>query len=155
VTRTTILFASLLFVALAAGGAYVVSFNYYPSGMSSAFYVETMQHGIRTIGPPLFVALNLGMLFTIVSAFLARRDRPRFYLLIAASICIIAVAAITVFGNIPINNQIETWSINSPPSNWAALREKWWRFHITRAVILITGLSLLILAALVRRDTSK
>ena|SRR5437879_4188839 len=152
--RRIVLFAALFFVALASGGAFVVYLAYNPAGMSAVFYIETMQHAIRVM-LPLAVVLNLGLLFTIVSAVLARRDRLSLYLLIAASICIIVAVLVTVFGNWPINNQIITWSINSPPSNWTELRDEWWRFHVARAVIGITGLSFLILSTLVRRDESK
>jgi uncharacterized membrane protein len=152
--RTGVLFAALFFVALTSGGAFVVYLVYNPAGMSSAFYVETMQHAIRVM-LPLAVVLNLGLFFTIVSAVLARRDRLSFYLLIAASICIVLTVLITVFGNWPINNQIITWGLNSPPSNWTELRDEWWRFHVARAVMMIAALSCLILAALLRRDISK
>ena len=148
-----VLFASLLFVALASGAAFVVWLDYNPVGMSSVFYVELMQHGIHALRP-LGAVVNLAWLLTVVSAFLARRDRPVFYLMIAASSCVIAGAVITIFGNWPINNQITTWSINSPPSNWTDLRDEWWRFHIARVILEISGLCFLILASLARRDIS-
>lgn len=153
--RRIILFAALFFVGLVAGAAFAIWFDYDPAGMSPAFYAEKMQHAIRVFTVPLPTVVILGLLFTIVSTFLARRDRPDLYLLIAASICIIAVALITAFGNIPINNQIMTWSINSPPSNWLELGERWWLFQTVRTIVAIGGLSLLILSALIRRDTSK
>lgn len=123
-TRKIILFAALFFVALASGGAFVVYLAYNPAGMSAAFYVETMQHAIRVL-LPLAMVLNMGLLFVIVSAVLARRDRLSFYLLIAASVGIILAVLVTVFGNWPINNQIITWNLNSPPSNWTELRDEW------------------------------
>jgi len=151
--RRIVLFASLFFVALASGGAFVVYLAYNPANMSQAFYVETMQHAIHVM-LPLAVVLNLGLFFTIVSAVLARRDRLSFYLLIAASICIIAAVLVTIFGNWPINNQIITWAINSPPPDWTELRDEWWRFHVARAVMLIAALSFLRLRALLRRGTA-
>ena len=93
-----------------------------------------MQHAIRVFTVPLPTVVILAVFFTIVSTFLARRDRPDFYFLIAASICVTAVALITAFGNVPIKNQIMTWSINSPPSNWLDLGEKWWRFQTVRTI---------------------
>jgi uncharacterized membrane protein len=136
VARSIVLFASLFFVALTSGGAFVVGLAYNPAGMSAAFYVETMQHGIHVM-LPLAVALNLGLFFTVVSAVLARHDRLSFYLLIGSGICRIASLSVTVLGNWPINHQIITWNINSPPSNWIELREQWWRFHVARAVMLV------------------
>jgi len=89
--------------------------------MSPAFYTEKMQHAIPVFTIPLPTVVILGVFFTIVSTSYARQDRPDLYLLIAASTCAMAVALITAFSNIPINNQIRTWSINSPPSNWIEL----------------------------------
>lgn len=153
--RRIVLFAALFFVALVAGAAFAIWIDYNPTGMSPAFYAEKMQHAIRVFTVPLPTIVVLGVFFTIVSTILARRERPEFYLLIAASICIIAVALITAFGNIPINNQITTWSLKSPPSNWGELAQKWWRFQTMRTISAIGGLSFLILAALVRRGMSK
>jgi len=151
--RRIILFAALFFVALVAGAAFSIWIDYNPAGMSPAFYVEKMQHAIRVFTVPLPTVVILGVFFTIASAFLARREQPDFYLLIAASVCVMAVALITAFGNIPINNQIKTWIINSPPPNWTELSQKWWWFQSLRTISAIGGLSFLILAALVRRGS--
>ena len=149
--RGVVLFGALFFVALVAGAAFAIWIDYNPAGMSSAFYTEKMQHAIRVFTVPLPTVVILGVLFTIVSTFLARRERLDFYLLIAASVCIVAVALITAWGNIPINNQIRTWSINSPPPDWAELAQKWWWYQTLRTVSAIGGLSLLTVTALVGR----
>jgi uncharacterized membrane protein len=103
---------------------------------------------------PLPTVVILGMLFTIVSAVLARRERPDFYFLFVASVCIVAVALITAFGNIPINNQIKMWNIGSPPADWGNLADRWWWFQTMRTIAAVGGLSLLIIAALTRRGPS-
>jgi uncharacterized membrane protein len=152
-TRTFALFLALFFVALVAGAAFAIWFDYNPNGMSAAFYTEKMQHAIRVFTVPLPIVVLLGVLFTIAAAFFCRSERPNFYLLVAASICIVAVALITRFGNIPINNRILTWSISSPPSNWAEFAAKWWQLQTVRALAAIGALIFLITAALTRRDT--
>ena len=153
--RKLISFGGLFFVALVAGAAFAIWIDYNPAGMSSAFYAEKMQHAIRIFTVPLPTVVILGVLFTIVSTILARRERPEFYLLIAASVCIIAVALITAFGNIPINNQIRMWNVSAPPSNWGDLAQRWWWFQTVRTIAALVGLSLLIIAALARRGLSR
>jgi uncharacterized membrane protein len=153
--RKLVLFGALFFVALVAGAAFAIWIDYNPAGMSPAFYTETMQHAIRVFTVPLPTVVILGVFFTIASTVLARRESPEFYLLIVASVCIVAVALITAFGNIPINNQIKTWSITSPPSNWGELAQQWWRFQTVRTIAAIGGLSFLIIAALARRGPSR
>src|SRR6266487_6396768 len=138
--RKLVLFGALFFVALMAGAAFAIWIDYNPAGMSPAFYTEKMQHAIRVFTVPLPTVVILGVLFTIVSTILARRDRPGFYLLIAASVCIIAVALITAFGNIPINNQIRMWNVTSPPSNWENFADRWWWFQTLRTIAAIGGL---------------
>lgn len=154
-TRNFFLFLALFFVALISGASFAVGLDNNFAGMSPTFFVEKMQHSIRMLTVPLPAVAILGVFFTVASAIFARRDRLTFYLLIAASICLIAGAMITVFGNVPINNQIMTWSIKAPPSNWTALSEKWWLFHTVRTILTMAGLSFLILAVLVRRDASR
>jgi uncharacterized membrane protein len=152
--RKLISFGSLFFVALVAGAAFAIWIDYDPTGMSPAFYTQKMQHAIRVFTLPLPTVVILGVLFTIVSTILARRERPEFYLLLAATVCIVAVALITAFGNIPINNQIRFWNVSSPPSNWGDLAQRWWSFQTMRTIAAICGLSLLIIAALTRRGPS-
>lgn len=148
--RQIILFGSLLFVGLTAGAAFVVWFVYNPDGMSSAFYVENMQHSIRRLTIPLPAIVVLGLLFTALASFQARNDRPVFSLLAAACLCVLAVGLITRFGNIPINDQILTWNIGSPPPGWLTIAKEWWRLQTARVILQIAALCLVISAVLIR-----
>ena len=148
--KRVVLFGSLLFVGLTAGAAYVVWFDYNPQGMSPAFYVEKIQHAIRVLTIPLPTIVVLGLIFTVIACFQARRDRTPFYLLAGGSICVLGVALITRFGNIPINNQILTWSINSPPANWSIAAQKWWKLQTARVVLQVAALCFVSWAALIR-----
>jgi hypothetical protein len=147
--RKFVIFAALLFNGLVAGAAFAIWIDYNPTGMSPSFYAQKMQHAIRIFTVPLPTVVILAVLFAIASAVLARNDRSRFLLLVAASLCVIAVALITAFGNIPINNQIKTWNISSPPLNWGDLGWRWWYFQTARTLAAIGGLCFLIIATLV------
>lgn len=151
-TRKIILFGSLVFVGLTAGAAYVVWFDYNPHGMSGPLYIAKMQHAIRVLTIPLPAIVLLGLLFTVVASFQARRDRPVFYLLVAASVCVLVVGLITRFGNIPINDQILTWRFDTPPENWAAVAQKWWHLQTTRLILQIAAFGLVSSAVLVRTN---
>ena len=153
--RKLVLFGALFFVALVTGAAFAIWIDYNPTGMSPAFYTQKMQHAIRVFTVPLPTVVIVGVLFTIVSTVLSRRKRPDFYLLIVASVCIVAVALITAFGNIPINNRIKTWNIASPPADWENLADRWWWFQTVRTIAAIGGLSLLIIALLAHHGRSR
>lgn len=154
-SRSIVLFLALFFVALTSGAALAIWLETNPSGISPAFYAEKMQHAIRVFMVPLNTVAILSVLFTIASTFLARRDRSSFYLMIGASICVIAATLITFFGNVPIINQIVTWNITSPPSNWLEVGEKWSRFQAVRTILQTAVLALVILSTMFRRDVSK
>jgi Domain of unknown function (DUF1772) len=154
VARRSVLMGALIFAALIVGAQYVVWWDYDPKGMSAAFYTEKMQHAIRVIGLPLFSLQIATALLTMISAFLARRDRPRFFWLLAASaLCIVGVL-LTAFGNIPILNQIATWNIGAPPSNWLELADKWWWFHTVRIGVQIAALAFLACLIFVDRPSA-
>jgi uncharacterized membrane protein len=154
-TRSVVLFFALLFTALVAGGAFVIWIEYNPNGMSAASYVDGMQHAIRVFTIPLPATVILSLLLCAASAFLARRERPGFYLLMAATVSVLAVTLITVFGNIPINNQIKTWSIAAPPASWVALSARWWQFQTIRTIAALCGMALLIVVVLMRRSAPR
>ncbi len=145
-----IIFCAVFFVAIGAGTAFVIWLDFRPVELTPSFYAEKMQHAIAAFTVPLPIVLMGGIIFTILSTIILRKDRKSFYLLFSASICVIAALLITFFGNIPINNQIKTWNINSVPDDWKELEYKWWYIHTFRTIFQTAGLSLLILALLLR-----
>jgi hypothetical protein len=153
--RKFVLFLTLFFLALTSGAAFVIWLDFNPSGVSPTFYAEKWEHAIRVFTIPLNTVAILGVVFTIAVTFISRRDRSSFYLLIAASLCVLAATLITFLGNVPIINQIKTWSVNSVPSNWMEVAEKWQRLQTVRMILQTAALVLVILSTLVRRDTSK
>lgn len=124
---------------------------YNPDNVWPASWIAMLQLGIRNL-IPLAVALNLGLLFTLISTFLARRDGTGVYLLIGASVCMLLSVLVTVLGNWPINYQIATWSLTAPPANWTDLSHRWWRLHMARTALLVGALCLVIVATQRRRD---
>ncbi len=55
------------------------------------------------------------------------------YLLVAAVVfCLLAAALVTRFGNQPVNAIVMTWNPQSPPAEWAQLRDAWWQWHMVR-----------------------
>lgn len=149
-----ILGVALFFMAQISGASIVVWLDNDPAGLLPGFFIEKIQHSIRVLTVPLPALAAVGLLFTLAATIQARRDRRRFYLLVAASLCVIAGAASTALGNVPINEQILTWSSASPPSNWTEVIEQWRLFHFVRTVLTMTGLCFLLVAVLARQDAS-
>lgn len=147
-TRSIMLFGTLFFTGLVAGTAFVIWIEYNPSGLSAADYTAIMQHAIRVFTVPLPSIVVLSLLFSGSSSALVWREGRNFYLFAAGCLCMAIVALVTVFGNIPINNQIKAWVPASPPSNWSELAVEWWRLQSIRTVAAVGGLALVIIATL-------
>lgn len=151
--RRCTLFIALFFIAQISGASLVVWLDNNPVGIAPAFFIEKIQHSIRALTIALPVLAATGLIATVVSAILERRERLRFNLLLAASLCALTGAVLTAVGNVPLNERILTWSSASPPANWPELVTSWRKFHLARTILTTSSLVLLILAALLRRET--
>ena len=147
---TIIDFADLLLAALVVGAMFGVWLFFNPAGLAANIYVTMHQQGIRTLNKPMPVLGAVTILLTIAAAVLGWNNSVRAGLLIGATLCFVAVALITRFLNQPINSLVAAWCIDSPPTNWTGLRDRWWRGHLIRLVTGVAGLSLVI-SAMLRR----
>jgi uncharacterized membrane protein len=152
-TANVIRFVLLLLLALLVGAMFGILTGYNPAPLSAAAYVEQHQNAVRGLNVLLPVMGAICILLTLTLAVMAKGDARARYLLAASAVCLIAAALITRFGNQPINALVMTWSPQSPPANWAELRETWWHWHVIRTFAGIAGLALTLLAILGRPKT--
>src|SRR5215217_7316891 len=86
---------------------------------------------------------------------LVRRHRVEFRILIFATLAIAVGFAITFIYNVPVNDILETWNYDSPPSNARELWQPWESAHVIRTVFWGVGFVLEIVAlALAAKKTS-
>lgn len=91
------------------------------------------------------------MLLTLASGVVVLSLRPEslsFTLTLAGVVCLGAMLAVTVAGNLPINRRILRATLDTPPPAWWELRRRWDRLHAARVLLDVAGLALLILGAL-------
>jgi len=75
---------------------------------------------------------------------------PGSLLFITATIAFVALIAdtlLTVKGNLPINDIINTWSSDSYPENWTDYRAKWFNIFQYRQIVNIAGFVTLLIGA--------
>ena len=143
-------FTNVLLASLLVGATFGVWLVFNPASLGANVYVALQQQGIRTLNVAMPALGAATALVTVTSVVLAREDRTRFLLLLAAAVCFVAAGLITRFLNQPINAIVMTWAVDAPPTNWTQLRDEWWRWHLMRLVAGLAGLSLLIAATLRR-----
>jgi hypothetical protein len=137
----------IVVLALFTGTLFGIWMGSNPLKLSDRAYVEFTQNMIRSLGPVMQVLGPLSIILTITLAVLLKERRER-YLLLAAAGCFVVTAIITFVVNQPINSELMTWSIGSPPANWMELRDRWWSGHIARTVTAIGGFVFALLAVL-------
>ena len=65
-----------------------------------------------------------------------RRSQPvYFYCMLTALILFIAALVITLGVEVPIDNQIKTWTDSTIPADWEGIRDRWERFHAARTFL--------------------
>jgi hypothetical protein len=150
--RKIVHFMAVCAAGIITGGQYVVSFDYGTTGMTASFYTEKMQYAIHHIGTPLFGMLIAATLLNLLAAFLYRNDRRTCLILAGAGACFLVGGLITKFGNIPLLDAIDTWSVSAPPSNWREVAERWYMFHSVRIGVDFVGFFLAVLSTFTRRS---
>lgn len=150
---------ALLASALIAGLYYAYSCSVNPGlgKLPDAGYLLAMQSINKAIQNPLFFASFFGALVLLPwSAYLSYHPAPssRFYFLLAAALVYtLGSFAVTLVGNVPLNNTLEAFKVEG--AGEAALRsarlafeQRWNNLHSIRTIASITALVLAILACL-------
>jgi hypothetical protein len=55
---------------------------------------------------------------------------------------------VTLAVNVPIDNQIDQWTLASLPADWSAIRDRWEFFHTLRTFVALAGLGCVFASAL-------
>lgn len=101
--------------------------------LSAATFLENGKAFINNLAKPMRFMMPLTILFVIASIiFYPHKASAGFVLCIVSLALIIITLLITLVIEVPIDNQIKTWTVFSLPSNWESLRSKWQLFHTIR-----------------------
>jgi uncharacterized membrane protein len=143
--------ASLIVAALVVGAMFGIWLGYNPSALSAGAYVEQQQQAIRSLNVVMPVLGALAIALALLSAVKASGGVAR-ALLFGAALCFVASGVVTRLRNQPINREVMTWNVQSPPADWRGARDEWWRWHIIRTSTGLLGLALLTVGSLTARE---
>src|SRR5262249_45596037 len=139
----------LSFAALATGGLMVnwIGLGRAMSRLSASTYVEFHQATNKTFDPYMPIVVVGALLGGIVLAILSPGIHSLMgELAVAGAACYVAVLAISLATNVRINKQIVSWSVQTPPDDWALVRARWIRFHIVRTLFSLPALAFYLLS---------
>lgn len=142
---------TLLAYAMIASQAfmYILSLKQVQLNLNASSYTE-----IRKL---IDISMRASFKYVIYAALLANvllvittLKTPTSLVFITATIALLALVAeivLTLKGNLPINDIINTWSADTIPSNWTELRNKWFTIFQYRQIASITGFVSLVIGA--------
>lgn len=103
----------------------------------------------RNMAPVMTVLMPASLLSIIPVLLLSFHRQPlTFYLYTAALLLFIVALAVTVLIEVPIVEQIVTWTVSTLPADWQQHRDRWMRFHILRVIAGLGSLILLVIGAI-------
>jgi hypothetical protein len=155
-TSKIIFTIALLAFAMIASQAfmYILSLKQVQLNLGANSYIEirklidiSMRASFKYV---IYVALFANVLLIIVTA-----KTPTSLVFISATIALVALVAeivLTLKGNLPINDIINTWSVDNYPANWITLRDKWFTIFQYRQIASITGFVSLLIGAVFGRS---
>ncbi|MER7249358.1 DUF1772 domain-containing protein [Kribbella sp. NPDC000426] len=138
--------ASLLFSGVFAGFLVcVLVLENSLRGFDAAVYVQTRLVELDSLDKLASATLIPAMVTTVLLAIRARGNDRR---VVLVAIALLVVVFATTFAiNLPINSDQTAWSVQSPPSDWADVRDRWQVAHAIRTVAAVLAFGLLIAAS--------
>jgi uncharacterized membrane protein len=83
-----------------------------------------------------------------------KRKTVYFYCILAALILFIIALIVTVGIEVPIDNQIRTWTVNTMPPGWQNIRGRWEFYHTVRTFVSLSSVALFLIALLNRKQAA-
>jgi uncharacterized membrane protein len=102
---------------------------------SAAEFIHIGKTIIQNVARPMRIIMPACILFMALTTWLyPSRKSLGFYLNALALLLILITLYITVGIEVPIDNQIKTWTAATVPSDWEKIRERWQFFHTFRTL---------------------
>jgi uncharacterized membrane protein len=120
-------------------------------------FVAVGHEMIRNLGVPMALLLPLSLLSALVTLVLLRLgDRAAaFWWLLAGFLLMVAALVVTLAVEVPIDNQIQTWTAATLPGDWRSIQSRWELFHTIRTFASIAAVIAVTVSAVVTRPTER
>jgi Domain of unknown function (DUF1772) len=113
---------------------------------SSFLQFQRIQHvHFARMMPPLTLAAIASALGWLIMV-RAQWNSSQFSLVAMASGAMVLAAVLTFRVNIPINNQLMTWSVAAPPENMREIWNHWEKIHTIRTILWLSAFALEVIA---------
>jgi uncharacterized membrane protein len=157
-TARVLLFVGIMLVAMVTGVFWGTWFTLTRSleEFSAAEFLHIGKTIIANVALPMRILMPASLLALLAAIWLHPRKRSGpFYLLLASFALMVVTLLITLLVEVPIDNEIRRWTVDTLPGDWEAQRLTWKRFHALRTGTSLAGLGALVWSALPTSDHSR
>ena len=144
--RMVAIFSSGVFAGILFGDRMGATFARPSLSPSSFLQFQRIQHvHFARMMPPLTLAAIAGALGWLIMV-RAQWNSSQFSLVAVATGAMVLAAVLTFRVNIPINNQLMTWSVTAPPENMREIWNRWEKIHTIRTILWLSAFALEVIA---------
>jgi uncharacterized membrane protein len=116
--------------------------------LSPSSFVQLQQiihvHFAKLMPPLILTAIAAGLGWLVLVR--TRWNTAEFWLVALAAAAMICAAVLTRAINVPINNQLMTWSVAAPPANMREIWTRWEQIHTIRTILFLCAFALEVVA---------
>jgi hypothetical protein len=109
---------------------------------------------LATVMAALMIAAVVVGVATVVLVF-RRGATTAGWLTLAGLLLMLGVMAVTLAVEVPIDNRIQTWTVETLPADWTAIRARWAAFHTLRTFLSLAAVAAALAGALALPSTSR
>ena len=112
------------------------------SVFSQAELIHIVQVLAQNLAGPMQVIMSASVLLLTIAAWLyPDKKQKEFYFNIISILLVIASVLISVLIELPIVDEMKTWTLATIPPHWEAMRDRWVFYHVIRLLIAFAGLT--------------
>lgn len=157
-TARVVQFVGIMLVAMVTGVFWGTWFTLTRSldAFSAAEFLHIGKTIIANVALPMRILMPASLLALLGATWLHPRKRSGgFYLLLAGFALMVVTLLITLLVQVPIDNDIRRWTVDTLPVDWEAQRLTWKRFHALRTATSLAGLGAFVWSTLLTSSRSK
>ena len=118
---------------------------------SAETFIAIGKQIMQNVATGMAIMMPLGILGVLVLLLMAgNRKKAHFYWLLSTLILFVAALVITLAIEVPIDNQIRTWTADSVPADWQVTRDRWQFYHTDRTFLSLAGMVCYFMAVIKR-----
>jgi hypothetical protein len=124
------------------------------SSITVSTFLEVGHTMIDNLGGPMAVLMPTTLVSAVPVLFMLyrRHRRASFSLTLAGAALLVVALVITLSVNVPIDDVINRWTVDTLPSDWTSIRNRWEAYHAARTFISLAGFGFVLAAVLWSRE---